>query len=285
MKWARWSAKAFPVSSFSWPTPACSWWTTPPSSAPCPQAAKNGGLICMHAENGGVIDVIVQQRACRREDRAEVSRAHAPDDGRGRSHHRAPSRSRKWPERPSISSTCPATMHSKKCARRATADCPSTPKPARSIYTSRWRTWTRPDSKERSMCSRRLCAKSGTRKSCGKGSRTTHLQVVSTDHCPFCFQGTKRARQQRLHQDSEWWPRHRAPYEPDLYRRRARWAILVEPIRRNWSRLRRRSSSASIRARARSRSARMPTSSIFDADRKHSHQRQDAPHARRLFDV
>ena len=52
------------------------------------QTAKNGALICMHAENGSVIDVIVAQRAGRGQDRAHLSRAHPPH--RGRSRGRAP---------------------------------------------------------------------------------------------------------------------------------------------------------------------------------------------------
>ena len=48
------------------------------------RTGKNGGTICMHAENGGVIDVLVQERARRREDRAEVPRADASGARRGR---------------------------------------------------------------------------------------------------------------------------------------------------------------------------------------------------------
>ena len=56
------------------------------------QTAKNGALICMHAENGSVIDVIVRAGAGRRQDRAHLSRAHAAHPGRSRScasRHRA----------------------------------------------------------------------------------------------------------------------------------------------------------------------------------------------------
>jgi dihydropyrimidinase len=42
--------------------------------------AKNGGLVCMHAENGSAIDVIVQQKG------AEVSRSDAADHGRSGGH-------------------------------------------------------------------------------------------------------------------------------------------------------------------------------------------------------
>ena len=56
------------------------------------QAAKYGGLICMHAENGGVIDVIVQKALAEGKTRAEISRADAPHHRGGRSdrtRHRA----------------------------------------------------------------------------------------------------------------------------------------------------------------------------------------------------
>ena len=41
------------------------------------------------------------------------------------------------------------------------------------------------------MFSPRLCARSGIRKNCGTGLKRDHLQVVSTDHCPFCFKEQK----------------------------------------------------------------------------------------------
>ena len=62
------------------------------SSGRCCGPGKNGGTICMHAENGGVIDVLVQEGAGRGQDGAEVSRADAAGARRGRSHaprHRA----------------------------------------------------------------------------------------------------------------------------------------------------------------------------------------------------
>ena len=49
------------------------------------QAAKYGGMICMHAENGGAIDVIVQRALAEGKTRAEISRAHASDHRRRRS--------------------------------------------------------------------------------------------------------------------------------------------------------------------------------------------------------
>ena len=44
--------------------------------------AKNGGLVCMHAENGSAIDVIVQQ-ALAEGKRAPISRIDSSYNGRG----------------------------------------------------------------------------------------------------------------------------------------------------------------------------------------------------------
>ena len=54
-------ARASPRSSCSWPIPASSCSTTRASSGRCCGPGKNGGTICMHAENGGVIDVLVKK--------------------------------------------------------------------------------------------------------------------------------------------------------------------------------------------------------------------------------
>ena len=48
------------------------------------RTGKNGGTICMHAENGGVIDVLVQRALAEGQDRAEVPRADAAGARRGR---------------------------------------------------------------------------------------------------------------------------------------------------------------------------------------------------------
>ena len=50
------------------------------------RTGKNGGTICMHAENGGVIDVLVKQRPRGGQDRAEVPRADPAGARRRRSH-------------------------------------------------------------------------------------------------------------------------------------------------------------------------------------------------------
>ena len=43
----------------------------------------------------------------------------------------------------------------------------------------------------RSTCARRRSARRTCRRTCGAGSARNDLQVVSTDHCPFCMKGQK----------------------------------------------------------------------------------------------
>ena len=47
-------------------------------------AGNRGGLICMHAENGIVINEIIKRALAARANRAEISRLDAPDDCRSR---------------------------------------------------------------------------------------------------------------------------------------------------------------------------------------------------------
>ena len=101
------------------------------------QTAKNGALICMHAENGSVIDVIIAARAGRGQDRADLSRAHAARRAPRRKPCTAPSPWRKSPARRCTSCTSRPKMRSTRCARRATAACRLSPKPARNICCSR----------------------------------------------------------------------------------------------------------------------------------------------------
>ena len=48
------------------------------------RTGKNGGTICMHAENGGVIDVLVKRALAEGQDGPEIPRADAARARRGR---------------------------------------------------------------------------------------------------------------------------------------------------------------------------------------------------------
>jgi dihydropyrimidinase len=152
--------------------------------------SKNGGLVCMHAENGGAIDVIVQQalaegkkapkyHALTRPTTAEaeaVSRAIALAEMAGAplyivhlSCHEALEKVREARDRglPVYAETCPQYLY----LSLENMDAPGF-EAAKYVFT--------PPLREK-----------WHQEKLWNGLKRDHLQVVSTDHCPFCFKEQK----------------------------------------------------------------------------------------------
>src|SRR5271170_2494434 len=152
--------------------------------------AKNGGLICMHAENGSAIDVIVQQalaegktapkyHALTRPTTAEaeaVSRAIALSEMAGApiyivhlSCNEALEKVREARDRglPVYAETCPQYLY----LSLDNFDAPGF-EGAKYVFT--------PPLREK-----------WHQEKLWNGLKRDHLQVVSTDHCPFCFKEQK----------------------------------------------------------------------------------------------
>jgi dihydropyrimidinase len=152
--------------------------------------SKNGGLVCMHAENGGAIDVIVQQalaegkrapkyHALTRPTTAEaeaVSRAIALAEMAGApvyivhlSCNEALEKVREARDRglPVYAETCPQYLY----LSLDNVDAPGF-EGAKYVFT--------PPLREK-----------WHQEKLWNGLKTDHLQVVSTDHCPFCFKEQK----------------------------------------------------------------------------------------------
>jgi dihydropyrimidinase len=152
--------------------------------------AKNGGLVCMHAENGGAIDVIVQQalaegkkapkyHALTRPTTAEaeaVSRAIALAEMAGApvyivhlSCNEALEKVREARDRglPVYAETCPQYLY----LSLENFDAPGF-EGAKYVFT--------PPLREK-----------WHQEKLWNGLKRDHLQVVSTDHCPFCFKEQK----------------------------------------------------------------------------------------------
>jgi dihydropyrimidinase len=155
------------------------------------QTAKNGALICMHAENGSVIDVIVQQalaegktapiyHALTRPTRAEaeaVHRAIAMAEMAGvpvyivhLSSEDALNQVREARDRglPAFAETCPQYLLLSIEDNMVDQGWEG----AKYVFT--------PPLRERA-----------NQPKLWQGLRTDNLQVVSTDHCPFCFEDQK----------------------------------------------------------------------------------------------
>ncbi len=154
------------------------------------QTAKNGALVCMHAENGGVIDVIVQRalaegktapiyHAMTRPVKAEAEAVHraialaemagAPVYIVHLSSEEALNQVREARDRgvPAFAETCPQylLLSIEELARPGFEG-------AKYVFT--------PPLREKENLPKLW-----------DGLKHDHLQVVSTDHCPFCFEDQK----------------------------------------------------------------------------------------------
>ena len=63
------------------------------------------------------------------------------------------------------------------------------------------------------------------------GLRSHALDVISTDHCPFCLKEQKELGRSRLQQNSQWRSRHRKSHELDLSLRREPGTHLAQSLR------------------------------------------------------
>ena len=163
------------------------------------KAADLGLLTMMHAENGPAIDVLAAQLVAAGQDRPVLPR-HRPrlaDGGGGhapRDHARATS-----PARRSTSCTSARSRPSSSSPGRATRARTCSARPARSTSTSRSRSSSARSSEEwgdfegaKWVCSTPLRSREeGHQDHMWQALRTNDLQMVSTDHCPFCMKGQK----------------------------------------------------------------------------------------------
>jgi dihydropyrimidinase len=247
------------------------------------QTAKNGALICMHAENGSVIDVIVQQalaegktapiyHALTRPTRAEaeaVHRAIALAEMAGvpvyivhLSSEDALNQVREARDRglPAFAETCPQYLL---LSLEDVAD--KGWEGAKYVFT--------PPLREKK-----------NQPKLWEGLRRDNLQVVSTDHCPFCFEDQKALGKDDFTKIPNGGPGHRESPATAASSRRGQRQFLAEPLRR--ARFDRagahlRHVSKERRARGGQRRGHRPVGS----DSCVHHQRRHAPHARRLLHV
>ena len=155
------------------------------------QTAKNGALICMHAENGSVIDVIVQRALAEGKTAPIYHALTRPATAEAEAVHRAIAMAEMAGAPVYI-----VHLSSRRCAQPGARgarprgagvrrDLPAVP-----AALDR-RTGAARVSKAPSTCSRRRCARSSHQPKLWDGLKHDHLQVVSTDHCPFCFEDQK----------------------------------------------------------------------------------------------
>ena len=145
----------------------------------------------MHAENGSVIDVIVQQALAEGKTAPIYHALTRPTRAEAEAVHRAIAMAEIAGAPVYIVHLSSAKTRSTRCAKRATAACPASPRPARSICCSRIEELERPNFEgAKYVFTPPLREKQQPAEALGR-LKHDHLQVVSTDHCPFCFEDQK----------------------------------------------------------------------------------------------
>ena len=152
------------------------------------RTAKNGALICMHAENGGIIDVIVQ-RALRKANARLFITPYSSVKAEAEAVHRAIAMAE-------ISGAPVYIVHlSSEDALNEVREARDRGVPAFAETCPQYLLFTvdelaRPDFEGAKYVFTPRCAKNIISINSGR-LKDDHLQVVSTDHCPFCFKDQK----------------------------------------------------------------------------------------------
>ena len=161
----------------------------------------NGGLICMHAENGGVIDTLVRARAERRPHRTQVACVDPPDGRRGRSDTPNDRSRRDGGWCPPTSFTCRRETRWRKCGERASEAFRCSPRPCPQYLFLSYEDYEKPGFEGAKYVMSPPLRPKGNEERLWNGLQTDALQAVSTDHCSFCMKEQKELGKNRFLED------------------------------------------------------------------------------------
>ncbi len=222
---------------------------------------ENGGLVCMHAENGGVIDILVKEALRRGETAPKYHALTRPTRAEGEATGRAIALA-EMAGVPIyiVHLSCADALEKVKQARDM--GLPAYAETCPQYLFLSYDDYERPGFEGAKYVMSPPLREKWNQDALWKGLQKNDLQVVSTDHCPFCMNEPppEAARQGRLLEDPERRARHRdAPHAAVGRRRARRDASTPTASSRSCPRTRPRCS-ASGRRRARSPSAPTATS-------------------------
>ena len=222
---------------------------------------ENGGLICMHAENGGVIDTLVKEALRKGQTAPKYHALTRPTRAEGEATGRAIALAEMagvpiYIVHLSCSDALEKVKQARDMGLPAYAEtCPQY------LFLS-YDDYERPGFEGAKFVMSPPLREKWNQDALWKGLAKNDLQVVSTDHCPFCMKepSPEAARQGRLLEDPERRARHRDPAHSAVGRRRARRAASTPTASWSSSPPAPRRCSACGRGRARSRWAPTATS-------------------------
>jgi len=199
----------------------------PRSSRLC--ASAMSGSFCMHAENGGAIDVIVHASPRRRKRAPKYHALTRPTTAEAEATSRAIALAEMAGAPVYIVhlSCNDAPRKSPRSARPRPARL--RPRPARITCIFPWKIWT-PRLEGAQVCLHSpLREKWHQEKLWQRASPKDHLQLFPPTTAPSASR-TQKSSEGRFHQDSQWRPRHRAPLKSRVYPGGPRQTFFAEPF-------------------------------------------------------
>ena len=154
-------------------------------------AGERGGLICMHAENGIVINEMIKRALAQGRTAPKYHALTRPTRAEAEGVAPCHCALRRWPKPPSTSCISRAPTRSNRFAKRATVGFRRSPKRARSILFLSYDNYEEPDFDGAKYVMTPPLREKWNQAELWKGLRTDDLQVISTDHCPFCMKEQK----------------------------------------------------------------------------------------------
>ena len=196
------------------------------------QTGENGGLVCMHAENGGVIDVLVKEALRKGQTAPKYHALTRPPRAEGEATGRAIALA----EMAGVPIYIVHLSSARRAARRS-AQARDMGLPAYAETCPQYLFLSYDNYEEPGFDGAKYVMSPPLREKwhqdvLWKGLAKNDLQVISTDHCPFCMNEQKELGQGRLQQDPERRARHRDAPDARPQRRRAPGTHQPEPLRR-----------------------------------------------------
>ena len=195
------------------------------------RTGKNGGTICMHAENGGVIDVLVKQALAEGKTAPKYHALTRPARAEAEATHRAIALA-EIADVPIYIVHLSAAEALEMVTEARDRGLPAYAETCPQYLFLSYDNYEEPGFDGAKYVMSPPLRPKETQDRLWRGLAFNDLQAISTDHCPFCMKEQKKLGEGRLLEDPERRARHRDAHEPGVRRRRAHRADLAQPLRR-----------------------------------------------------
>ena len=195
------------------------------------RTGKNGGTICMHAENGGVIDVLVKQALAEGKTAPKYHALTRPARAEAEATHRAIALA-EMADVPIYIVHLSAAEALEMVTEARDRGLPAYAETCPQYLFLSYDNYEEPGFDGAKYVMSPPLRPKETQDQLWRGLAFNDLQAISTDHCPFCMKEQKELGDGDFSKIPNGAPGHRDAHEPGLRRRRAHRADLAQPLRR-----------------------------------------------------